>query len=243
MRWAVVAPEDSAFEADLLSVLRSVMQHRAEPARAAADVDVADCVVLAGDAPWRESFVAGASREESLPHAVVKRARRGALTLGIGEGFAALCALDLLPGEIVSNEPEAFVCAMTTMRVENAANPWAQRATVGDVWRMPLRTAAGRYRAEEGVLERLDRDGQVFLRFVSSPGEARANRVGSDRDIAGILNPGRNVLGLAVHPEHAADSTLLHVQWSGAPSGQRLFQSIAGWVEEILHQAPVDSQR
>lgn len=235
MRWAIVAPPGSTWETDLVSVLRDLFEHDVVCARESADLATAECVALAGDEPWRDAFVAQARAAGTLGRAVVQHASDG-LVLAIGAGFGAACALDLLPGELVRNEPEGFIGRMVGLRVEGVGNPWAERAMVGDVWRMPLRTATGCYRADDAQLDRLERDGLVLLRYETNP-------IGSARDIAAIMSPARNVLGIAVHPENVVDASLVEVQWPGLDSGRVLFDSVSDWVEEGLRRGSIESQR
>lgn len=230
-----MAPPGSSWESDLGSVLRDLFEHDVVFAREASDLSAVDCIALAGDDAWRDAFVAQARAAETLARAVVEYAREG-LLLAIGAGFGAVCALDLLPGELTENEPEGFVGRMVGLRVEGVGNPWAERAMVGDTWRMPLRSAAARYQAEENELDRLERDGLVLLRYEVNPS-------GSAREIAAIMSPGRNVLGIAVHPENVVDASLVEAQWPGLDSGRILFDSIADWVEEGLRRGSIESQR
>lgn len=235
MKWAVVAPPGSTWESDFVSVLRDLFEHEVVCAHAPEELRGADCVALSGDDAWCDTLVAQAVAAETLGRAVVQYAADG-LVLAIGEGFGAACGLGLLPGRVVENEPEGFIGRMVGLRVDSVANAWAERAMVGDTWRMPLRTAAGRFAAEEPELDRLERDGLVLLRYEQNPN-------GSARDIAAIMNPSRNVLGIAVHPENVVDASLVQVQWPGLDSGRVLFDSIADWVEEGLRRGSVESQR
>jgi phosphoribosylformylglycinamidine synthase len=71
----------------------------------------------------------------------------------------------------------------------------------------------GRYIADEATLDRLEREDRVAFRYVDNPN-------GSMRDIAGILNEGRNVLGMMPHPERAVEPLL------GSSDGCVVFQSL-----------------
>lgn len=235
VKWAVVAPPGSTWEADLVSVLGDLFEHEVVCAHAPDDLRGADCVALCGDEGWCGTLVAQAMAAETLGRAVVQYAEDG-LVLAIGEGFGAACGLGLLPGRVVDNVPAGFIGRMVELRVESVANAWAERAMVGDTWKMPLRTTAGRFVAEEPELDRLERDGLVLLRYVKNPN-------GSARDIAAIMSPSRSVLGVAVHPENVVDASLIEVQWPGLDSGRVLFDSIADWVEEGLRRGSVESQR
>lgn len=235
MRWSIVAPEDSAWESDLEEVLRDLFEHDVACVRTPEDLRDTDAVVLCGDEAWAEHFLVDASAAETLGRKVVDHATEGGLLLCIGWGFKVACALGLLPGRVEANDPSGFLCRMVTLRVESVANPWAERATVGDVWQMPLRTSAGRYVAEDATLDQLERDGRVLLRFVDDP-------VGASRGIAGVMSSRRNILGLAVHPENVVDASLVEAQWPGLESGRVLFDSVADWIETGVRRA-IESER
>lgn len=235
MRWIVVAPEDSTWESDLTSVLRDLFEHQVGVAREPADLGGADAVVLCGDHAWADHFVSQSVAAQTLERAVVEYAQDGGLVLAVGSGFAVACALGLLPGRLERNEPEGFLARMVSLRVESVANPWAERATVGDVWHMPVRTRSGRFVATKAELDELERDGRILLRYVVNP-------VGASRDIAAIMNRRSNVLGISVHPENVVDASLVEAQWPGLDSGRVLFDSVADWVETGARRA-IESER
>jgi phosphoribosylformylglycinamidine synthase len=164
-----------------------------------------------------------------------------------------LCEAGLLPGALVRNRSLSFVCREATLRVESVANPFVNRALVGDVWRIPVKHGEGCYVADEATLDQLERDGQILLRYCRPDGSrAREgedpsdyNLNGSMRDVAGVMNATRNVFGMMPHPEHGADASLREACWpeAGVPDGLRVFQSIAGWVADLGQRAAVDSMR
>ncbi|MDG2305981.1 MAG: phosphoribosylformylglycinamidine synthase subunit PurQ [Candidatus Binatia bacterium] len=236
MRWALVAPPGSSWESDFVAVLRDLFEHRVVCAREPTDLRDVDCVALCGDETWARTFVSQAVAAGTLGRAVAEHASEGGLLLAIGAGFGAACSLGLLPGRLVPNEPEGFLGRMLPLRVEGVANAWAERAMVGDVWRLPVRSAAARFVAAKSELDQLDRDGLVLLRFTE-------DAVGSDRDIAAIMSPRRNVLGIAVHPENVVDASLVEPQWPGLDSGRILFESIADWVDVGAHRGSIESER
>ena len=80
---------------------------------------------------------------------------------------------------------------------------------------------SGRYYAPDDELRRLERSGQVLLRY--APGH---NPNGSLRDIAGVCNEQRNVFGLMPHPEHAVDPL------TGSVDGLCLFESIRAEIDD-----------
>jgi len=171
----------------------------------ARDLDGVDALVLPTDAAIMPEVVAAAGR--GLP------------VLGIGPGFGALCRAGLLPGEMTPNDPATFVCRDQRVRVVSRDTVWTCAMGEGDEVTVPVRTAAGRYRADAEILARLEGEDQVVLRYVG------ANPTGSLNDIAGITNARGNVVGVLPHPEHAVEELT-----SPSTDGRLFFASIVGFV-------------
>ncbi len=236
MKWSILAPGDTRWLSDMAAVLGDLLDHEVVEATTPRVLSSVDGVVLCGDETWRKKIVAEAVAAGTLARAAVEYARDGGLLLAIGSGFGAACNLGLLPGDVLENQPGGFLSRMVGLRVEGIANPWAQRAMVGDVWEMPVRSEASRFVAPGADLDQLERDGLILLRYVDNPN-------GSARDIAAIMNRRRNVLGIAPHPENVVDASLVEPQWPGLESGRVFFESVADWVDEGAHRGPAESQR
>jgi phosphoribosylformylglycinamidine synthase I len=168
-----------------------------------ADLEGADAVVLPGGFSYGDYLRPGAiARFSPVMRAVAKHAAAGRPVLGICNGFQILCEAQLLPGALVRNSGLRFVCRPVHVRVESDATPFTARYRRGEWLTMPVAHGEGRYVADETTLERLERDDRVIFRYVGgSPN-------GAMRDIAGIANEERNVVGLMPHPERAAEALL-----------------------------------
>ncbi|MDP3773700.1 MAG: phosphoribosylformylglycinamidine synthase subunit PurQ [Gemmatimonadales bacterium] len=165
------------------------------------DLEGADVVILPGGFSYGDYLRPGAiARFSPVMRAVAEHAKAGRPVLGICNGFQILCEAHLLPGALVRNERLAFVAKMVTVRVENDATPFTSGYAVGRELRFPIAHGDGRYVADEVALDRLEREDRVVFRYVNG------NPNGAMRDIAGITNEGRNVVGLMPHPESAADA-------------------------------------
>jgi phosphoribosylformylglycinamidine synthase len=182
-----------------------------------ADLKGVDAVIVPGGFSYGDYLRVGAIARFSPVMGEVERfARHGGLVLGICNGFQVLCEAGLLSGALLPNTNLRFTCRQVALEVVNAGTPWTSAARAGDVLSIPAKHTTGRYWAPDPVLDELEANGQVALRY--APGE---NFNGSARDIAGVTNHGGNVLGLMPHPEHAVD--LL----TGSADGLKLFESAA----------------
>lgn len=187
------------------------------------DLARADVVILPGGFSYGDYLRAGAiARFSPVMTAVAEHARRGGPVLAICNGFQIACEAGLLPGALMRNASLKFVCEPRTLRVESVASPFLAEYTPGQLVRIPIAHGDGRYVADEATLDRLEQEGRVAFRYADEQGApgAEGNPNGSMRDIAGVLNEGRNVLGLMPHPERACDPLL------GPADGLPIFHSL-----------------
>jgi phosphoribosylformylglycinamidine synthase len=187
------------------------------------DLRGADVVVLPGGFSYGDYLRAGAiARFSPIMREVVAHAERGAPVLAICNGFQIACEAALLPGALLRNAELKFTCQMVRLRVENADTLFTAGYRAGQLIRVPIAHGEGRYTADPDVLDRLEGEGQVAFRYVDVEGEAgaAANPNGSARNIAGLVNDRRNVLGMMPHPERAVDPLL------GSADGLALFESL-----------------
>lgn len=138
----------------------------------------------------------------------------GKPVLGICNGFQILLECGYLPGAMNRNQGLKFICDWTPLRLENADTPFTCAGREGEIYRLPIAHMDGNYCAPEEVLDELERERRVVLRY---SGE---NPNGSARAIAGIVNRARNVMGLMPHPERASESIL------GSADGRMIFESL-----------------
>jgi phosphoribosylformylglycinamidine synthase subunit PurQ / glutaminase len=181
------------------------------------DLSGIDAVVVPGGFSYGDYLRAGAiARFSPAMGAVADFAAAGGPVLGICNGFQVLCEAGLLPGALLPNESVRFVCRQVDLVVENAGTPFTRDCEPGQELSIPVKHMSGRYFAPDDLLDGLEANGQVVLRY--APGQ---NPNGSVRDIAGVVNGAGNVMGLMPHPEHAVDPL------TGSDDGLRLFTSPA----------------
>jgi len=190
-----------------------------------AETDLAgfDLIVVPGGFAYGDYLRCGAMAAHSpVMREVVARAEAGAMVLGICNGFQVLTEAGLLPGALMRNADLRFVCKDVALKVETSDSPFTRRYRKGEVVRIPVAHNEGNYFADEDTLERLFDEDRVAFRYCSATGDPApdANPNGSQRNIAGILNERRNVLGLMPHPERMAEAAL------GGTDGRGMFESL-----------------
>jgi phosphoribosylformylglycinamidine synthase subunit PurQ / glutaminase len=173
-----------------------------------------DLVVLPGGFSYGDYLRAGAMAARAPVMAAVRaHAGAGRLTLGICNGFQILCETGLLPGVLMRNAQQRFVCRETPLRVETQNSAFTRAYQAGEQIAIPVAHADGRYHADAETLARLEGEGRVALRYLANPN-------GAANDIAGLLSARGNVMGMMPHPERACDREL------GRLGGWGLFESL-----------------
>ncbi|MGH2993838.1 MAG: phosphoribosylformylglycinamidine synthase subunit PurQ [Solirubrobacterales bacterium] len=181
------------------------------------DLGEIDAVLVPGGFSYGDYLRAGAiARFSPVMGAVAEFAAGGGPVLGICNGFQVLCEAGLLPGALLPNAGVRFVCRQVEVAVESAETPFTGACAPDERLSIPVKHTTGRYFAPDGDLDALEAAGQVVFRYTEGQ-----NPNGSARDIAGVCNEARNVVGLMPHPEHAVDPL------TGSDDGLALFTSVA----------------
>jgi len=224
MRVAVVQFPGSNADWDALHAVRDVLGADAWYAfHKGSSLGDADAVVIPGGFSYGDYLRAGAIAGFSpIVGAIREFADRGGPILGICNGFQVLTEMGLLPGALTRNAHLRFECRDVFVRVENEG-PFTDMGK-GQVLRLPIAHADGRYQCSEETLQELNANDQVAFRYCTHQGGAPeggpANPNGAVDDIAGVYNRGKNVLGMMPHPERASEAIL------GNDDGLSLFQSL-----------------
>ncbi len=187
----------------------------------------ADLLVIPGGFSYGDYLRCGAMAAHSPIMREIKAcAARGTPVLGICNGFQILTEAGLLPGVLLTNKTLGFHCKEVDLRVETSQSIFTCRYEAGQVIRVPVAHHDGNYFADDPTLDRLEQKGLIAFRYCTPEGEVteEGNANGSARNIAGIFNEAKTVLGLMPHPEDATDPLL------GRIDGQSLF---AGLVEAL----------
>jgi phosphoribosylformylglycinamidine synthase I len=175
-----------------------------------------DLVVLPGGFSYGDYLRCGAMASQStIMRAVKAHADKGGAVIGICNGFQVLTESHMLPGALVRNADLKFVCRPVKLEVEETQSAFTRKYQKGQQVSFPVAHGEGNYVADEATLDRLENENRVVFRYADGD-----NPNGSARNIAGILNEKRNVLGLMPHPERVVDALL------GGTDGEALFQSL-----------------
>ena len=229
MKFGVVIFPGSNCDHDMIHVLGKVMQqevvslwHKDE------NLPDVDCIVLPGGFSYGDYLRAGAiARFSPIMNAVAEYANSGGYVWGICNGFQILCEAGLLPGVLLSNEKQQFICKNVWLKTTTRNSAITSRIDVQQPLKIPIAHADGRYYASEEILQELEMNDQILFKYCTPSGEItqEANPNGALLNIAGICNKNRNVFGMMPHPERASEAIL------GNSDGKILFESLVQSVE------------
>jgi phosphoribosylformylglycinamidine synthase len=186
-------------------------------------VPACDLIVLPGGFAFGDYLRCGAMAAHSpVMRDVVAKGKGGTPVLGICNGFQVLTESGLLPGVLMRNASLKFVCRDVYLKVEQTDTPYTNRYAPSEVIRIPVAHGDGNYFADAATLACLEAEGRVVFRYVDRYGQAcaEANPNGAQRDIAGICDRTRRILGMMPHPERMFEEAL------GGCDGRRLFESL-----------------
>ncbi|MBV9496643.1 MAG: phosphoribosylformylglycinamidine synthase subunit PurQ [Acidobacteria bacterium] len=225
MKFGIVILPGSNCDHDAFHVAKTVLGADAELLwHKDTDLKGADCVIIPGGFAYGDYLRAGAlAKFAPIMEPIKRHAAAGGLVFGICNGFQVLTEVGLLPGALMRNEHLRFLSRDVYLRTEETDTPFTSELEVGQVLRTPIAHGEGNYFADDATLDELERNRQVIFRYCDENGRvlAAANPNGSARNIAGICNAGRNVLGMMPHPERCSESIL------GNADGLAIFKSIA----------------
>ncbi len=215
MTFGVIVFPGSNRDHDAVYALGNVLGQKVELIwHDSASLSGVDAVILPGGFAYGDYLRCGAIAKFSPVMAAVKNfASGGGLVLGICNGFQILVEAGLLPGALIRNRGLQFICREVELRPGTTNSPFTCTATKEKTYRVPIAHGEGCYFADERTLNELEAEDRVAFRYVGNPN-------GSLRDIAGILNRERNVMGMMPHPEDATEPLM------GSCDGLVVFQSM-----------------
>ncbi len=238
MKFGVVTFPGSNCDHDMLYMCEHVMQREAIPLwhkdTSLEAFDSSDCIILPGGFSFGDYLRCGAlARYSPIMQSIIEFANSGGYVIGICNGFQILCESGLLPGVLLRNTNQKFICKNTYLLPDNPTSAMTLRLDPTQALKIPIAHAEGRFHADEETLDQLENNQQILFRYCSADGvvSEEFNPNGSLRQIAGISNAARNVMGMMPHPERAAESDLNN------SDGFKIFDSLIQSIEnEVLVQ-------
>jgi len=217
MKFGVVVFPGSNCDRDMIEALQTDLKQEVIPLwhkdKDISQFSTEDCMVLPGGFSYGDYLRCGAiARFSPMMQSVIEFANRGGKVLGVCNGFQILCESGLLPGVLLRNANQKFICKNVYIK-----------DTAGRALKIPIAHGEGRYYASDEVLQQLDANNQVIYRYCSADEAVNeeSNPNGTLNNIAGVRNKAGNVYGMMPHPERACNSSLGNID--GLQVFNRLF--------------------
>lgn len=225
MKFGVLVFPGSNCDHDTFNVIENLIE---QPVtflwHASENLEGCDAILVPGGFAYGDYLRTGAiAKFAPVMQSVIKFAKNGGLVFGICNGFQILCESGLLPGALMRNASQNYICKQVHLRTETTDSPFTHGIEKGRVLQMPIGHMEGNYFCDAETLARLKAEDRIAFRYATPSGEITptANPNGSLDNIAGVLSEGRNVLGMMPHPDRSSESLL------GSADGLLLFRSLA----------------
>jgi len=224
MKFGVVTFPGSNCNQDMVYVLKEKLnQEVVELWHKNTSIEGCDAIVLQGGFSYGDYLRSGAiARFSPLMKEVISHAQNGGIVIGVCNGFQILCESGLLPGALLHNNNQKFICKNVWLKAESKTARLTKNLQHDKAYKIPIAHGEGRYFANESTLKDLNNNDQVLFRYCNEAAEVnqKYNPNGSQENIAGICNKNKNVFGMMPHPERAADISL------GNTDGLSIFESL-----------------
>lgn len=212
MKFGVVVFPGSNCDQDLVKAIERVTQQEVVKLwHKETNLQEVDFVFLPGGFSYGDYLRSGAIAKLSpIMQSVISFAKKGNPVMGICNGFQILCESGLLPGALLQNENQKFICENSLLKVENNDTLLTKNLRKDRSYKIPIAHGEGRFFAEQDTLQRMEENQQILFTYVDENMKVcqEANPNGSLNNIAGICNKEKNVFGMMPHPERAADLAL-----------------------------------
>jgi len=227
MNFGVVIFPGSNCDKDIISCIeRTIDQKVIELWHKNTDLQNCDVIFLPGGFSFGDYLRSGAIAKFSpIMEKVIEFGRNGGYIIGICNGFQILTESGLLPGALLHNTSNKFICKNVFLKVNNASS-LVTNSYEKNVIKIPIAHGEGRFFADENTMNTLKKNDQIIFKYCNSNGEVleSSNPNGSLENIAGICNKEKNIFGMMPHPERAADVLLSNTD------GVALFKSIMNYI-------------
>ena len=224
MKTGVVIFPGSNCDQDMIYVVGKIMgQEVVELWHKDSDLQNCDVIILPGGFSYGDYLRSGAiARFSPIMEEIIKFANNGGIVFGVCNGFQVLCESHLLPGALLKNSNNKFICENVYIKVQSSNTILTNLVDVDKALKIPIAHGEGRFYSENNTLKNLNDSSQILFRYCNKDAEISelSNPNGSLENIAGICNYNRNIFGMMPHPERAADEELFNTD------GKSLFASL-----------------
>ena len=228
MKFGVVIFPGSNCDKDIIFAIQNTIgQQVVELWHKDQDLQNCDVIFLPGGFSYGDYLRSGAIAKFSpIMKEVINFAKNGGYLIGICNGFQILTESGLLPGALLHNTNNKFICKNVYLKVNNH-NSLITNQYNGQAIKIPIAHGEGRFFADDITLQELEKNNQIIFKYCDKNGNISddSNPNGSLANIAGICNKNKNVFGMMPHPERAADPLLSNVD------GVNLFKSILNYIK------------
>lgn len=232
MKFGVVIFPGSNCDEDVIYVLEEVMEQKVVRLwHKDTDIQNVDGIVLPGGFSYGDYLRSGAiARYSPIMKEVIEFADKGGFVFGICNGFQILCEAGLLPGTLLHNTNQKFMCKNIHIKPANHSTALTVLADSTRALKIPIAHGEGRYFADTEQLKKMRDNDQIIFQYCDESAQLTkdANPNGSLENIAGVCNEKKNVYGMMPHPERAADDEL------GNTDGKIVFDSILAWMKKTI---------
>ncbi len=223
MKFGVIVFPGSNCDMDMIYILQEILNVPATKLwHKDTDLKGCDILILPGGFSYGDYLRSGAIAKFSpIMNEVIGFAKAGGIVIGICNGFQILCEAGLLPGALLHNTNNKFICKNVYLKVVSKNTLLTSGCNDMPI-QIPIAHAEGRYFAKENTINMLQNNDQIMFKYCDSSGDINidSNPNGSMLNIAGICNKERNVFGMMPHPERASDKELKN------NSGKILFENL-----------------
>lgn len=224
MKFGVIVFPGSNCDDDMVYALKDILgQQVVKLWHKDTDLQNVDGVFLPGGFSYGDYLRSGALAKYSpIMKSIIDFANKGGFVFGVCNGFQILCETGLLPGALLPNNNQKFICKNIYIKPDNHNTILTASLDCDSALKIPIAHADGRYYADGKTITEMRKNNQILFRYSNEYGELSEefNPNGSIENIAGICNEKKNVFGMMPHPERAADDEL------GNTDGLLILQSI-----------------
>lgn len=228
MKFGVITFPGSNCDQDMVYVLRDILGQKVEELwHKDHELKGCDAIVLPGGFSYGDYLRSGAiARFSPVMQEVIEHANKGGYVFGVCNGFQILCESGLLPGALLHNDSQKFICKNVHIKPVSKTAKLTESLDHNKAYKIPIAHGEGRFFASNDIIKSLNDNDQVLFRYCDEEGNitSEANPNGSIENIAGVTNIGKNVFGMMPHPERAADNELSNTD------GKAIFESWLGLI-------------